>query len=101
MIGRGRSFTPNMATVSRSRHAFWPLGAAVLHIAAAVAAKPQDAPLPVGYPSDSPTEYVNGLFVHAKYENWGFSAASQRVMNGAKACRDKGREPAGLDLPQV
>lgn len=90
-----------MAKIDRLRRAVGLLGAALLHVAAAGAAEPKNAPLPAGYPSAASAEYVNGMFVHATFENWGFSAASQGVINATKACRDKGREPTGLALPQI
>jgi len=85
----------------RSRHAVWLLGIGLLHLAAVAVSKAEDAPLPVGYASDSSTEFVNGMFVYARYENWGFSAASDRVIRAAETCRKEGRQSTGLDSPQV
>ena len=86
---------------TRSRPALCLLAVGLLHLAAAAAAEAQDAPLPADYPRDSPAEYVNGMFIHATYENWGFSAASDRVIKATQTCRAKGRDPTGLELPQI
>jgi hypothetical protein len=87
---------------TRSRHTVWLLGLSLLHLAAVAVAKPEeDAPLPAGYTSDSSSEFVNGMFVHARYQNWGFSAASDRVMRVAETCRKEGRQSTGLEWPQI
>lgn len=51
-----------------------------------------NAQLPADFVTDGDDAYVEGLFVHATFENWGFSAASERVIDARIACRAKGRE---------
>jgi len=86
---------------TRSRHSVWVLGISLLHVAAVAVAKPEDAPLPAGYTSDSSSEFVNGMFVYARYQNWGVSAASDRVIRAAETCRNEGRQSTGLESPQI